>query len=65
MGLNASSKKKGGGASVLQIQPSQMPDLYDPNKTIRHIYDCNAGATLVQLKCCKLLRFKALGTLEL
>ncbi len=40
--------KGGGGASGgTKIQPAQMPDLYDPNKTIRHIYDCNAGASQI------------------
>ena len=39
--------KKGSGSSsggTAQIQASQMPDLYDPNKTIRHVYDCNTNA---------------------
>jgi hypothetical protein len=38
------NKATGGGGGGTKIQPAQMPDLYDPNKTIRHVYDCNTTA---------------------
>ena len=34
-------KGSGGGGGGTKILPAQMPDLYDPNKTIRLLIECN------------------------